>query len=293
MFTHSVVSYPDRGTHGDNKYRGNCTGYIVRDFVKTYMKHEKALFADPSIGGGTSQDVAQELGVRFKGTDLRDGFNLLTDSFGEFLGEEAQTIWWHPPYWDMIKYSGNQWGEANKWDLSQMGLNDFVESLEVALMNIHDATEKGGHYGILMGNLRRKGQYFNLSSLVERVAPAPLVDEIIKTQHNCVSDGRSYARNIVRIAHEKLLVFRRGNAGSLQFLMVAHNRAGSLIGTTWRAAIRRTMQGKTMSLAQLYEALKSYATTRENSHWQAQIRKIVQDDRYFVRVSKGVYKLAT
>ncbi|MCV5961509.1 DNA adenine modification methylase, partial [Escherichia coli] len=78
---------------------------------------------------------------------------------------------------DMIQYSGKQWGEPNKWDMSRMNLPEFVEALELAVMNIHDACERGGHYGILMGNLRRDGDYFNLSSLVERIAPGKLVDE--------------------------------------------------------------------------------------------------------------------
>src|SRR5690606_7320833 len=123
------------------------------------------------------------------------GFNLLRDDFGSFLGEQAHLIWWHPPYWNMIEYSGNQWGEkgsANKWDMSRMDLPEFVEALELAVMNIHDACETQGRYGILMGNLRSKGDYYNLSSLVERIAPGKLVDEIIKIQHNCVSDSRSY-----------------------------------------------------------------------------------------------------
>jgi len=64
-----------------------------------------------------------------------------------------------------------------------MNLQDFTEALELALMNIHDAVERGGVYGILMGNMRRKGEYYNLSSLVERVAPGKLIDEIIKVQH--------------------------------------------------------------------------------------------------------------
>jgi len=70
MFQSSVCSYPMRGYYGDYKYRGNCTGLIVKDFIQSYMKNPNGLVADPSIGGGTSRDVAEELGVRFKGTDL-------------------------------------------------------------------------------------------------------------------------------------------------------------------------------------------------------------------------------
>lgn len=174
MFKSSVCSYENRGPYGNNKYRGNCSGFIVKDFIESYMRKPNGLVADPSVGGGSSIDVANELGVRFKGTDLHQGFNLLRDDFLSFLGEPAHLIWWHPPYWDMIQYSGKQWGEPNKWDMSRMNLPEFVEALELAVMNIHDACERGGHYGILMGNLRRDGDYFNLSSLVERIAPGKL-----------------------------------------------------------------------------------------------------------------------
>lgn len=151
--------------------RGNCSGHLVKDFIESYRKRPDGLFVDPSIGGGTSVDVARELGVRIFGTDLHMGFNLLLDDLKTAAGgEEAHLAFWHPP--SMIAYSGNQWGqEADKWDMSRMSLRDFTEALELAVMNIHDAVERG----VLMGNL---------SSLVERIAPGTLVDEIIKHQHN-------------------------------------------------------------------------------------------------------------
>src|SRR5690606_12780660 len=93
MFTSSVCSYPERGPYGKSSYRGNCTGYIIKDFINTYLSRKDGLVADPSIGGGTSVDVAKELGIRFKGTDLHQGFNLLRDDFRDFLQEDANLIW--------------------------------------------------------------------------------------------------------------------------------------------------------------------------------------------------------
>lgn len=293
MFKTSVCSYPIRGHYGDARYRGNCTGLIVKDFIESYHSRPNGLVADPSIGGGTSADVARELGVRFKGTDLHQGFNLLRDDFLSFLGEEANLIWWHPPYWDMVQYSGSQWGQPDKWDMSRMPLPEFIEALELAIMNIHDACEAGGHYGILMGNLRRNGEYYNLSSLVERIAPGKLIDEIIKMQHNCTSDRTSYRGRVIRIAHEKLLVFRRHRSGgSLEFLIAVHCRASKMIGTTWRAAVRRVLQGKVLSLDKIYQAIEPYAKTRSNKHWQAKVRQVLQDERYFKRIDTGTYALA-
>ncbi len=293
MFKSSICSYPDRGPYGKSSYRGNCTGHIIRDFIESFMKRSDGLVADPSIGGGTSVDVAKELGVRFKGTDLHQGFNLLRDDFRDFLQEDAHLVWWHPPYANMIEYSGKQWGEPDKWDMSRLSIPDFVEALELAIMNIHDATEPGGHYGILMGNLRRQGEYYNLSSLVERVAPGKLVDELIKVQHNCVSDSRTYTNSFIRIAHEKLLVFRRSKVdGSLGFLVASQRRAANLVATTWRAAIRRVLQGKTLTLDDIYRAVEPYAKLRANNHWQAKVRQVLQDSRFFNRVQVGVYALA-
>jgi hypothetical protein len=249
--------------------------------------------ADPSIGGGTSVDVAKEMGLRFIGTDLHQGFNLLRDDLATFLNEQAHTLFWHPPYASMIGYSGSQWGDKpNKWDLSQMNLQDFVEALELAVMNIHDAVEPGGHYGILMGNLRKNKEYYNLSSLVERIAPGKLVDEIIKIQHNCVSDNRQYNGRLIRIAHEKLLVFKRNKATAIAFLATVHRRAESMVQITWKAAVRRVLQGKTLSLSEIYAAVEPYAASRNNQHWQAKVRQCLQDDRYFERINSGVYALA-
>lgn len=296
MFQSSVCSYPTRGDYGKSSYRGNCSGLIVKDFIQTYLSRSGGLVADPSVGGGTSSDVAEELGVRFKGTDLHEGFNLLRDDFGQYLGEEANLIWWHPPYWNMVEYSGSQWGlagEINKWDLSRLSLNDFVEALELSILNIHDACETRGHYAILMGNLRRQGEYYNLSGLVERLAPGQLVDEIIKTQHGCVSDRKAYAGKVVRIAHEKLLVFRRNNSASSLIILGSNNsRAVNLVSVTWKAAVRRVLQGKTLKLKQIYEAIAPYAQHRANNNWQAKVRQVVQDARYFERIEAGLYRLA-
>jgi len=253
------------------------------------------LLVDPSVGGGTSADVARDLGVRFFGTDLSQGFNLLTDDLAAAAGEQAALVFWHPPYGPMIAYSGNMYGtEANPWDLSRMSLKDFSEAMVVCAMNIHDAVEPGGHYAILMGNYRKDGRYYNLSGMVERIAPGVLVDEIIKVQHNCVSDRRTYAGSIVRIAHEKLLVFRKQSMGAVYFLARVLKQIEGMAAMTWNAAVRRIVQrGGTMALPDIYAAVKPYAETRDNPHWQAKVRQVLQNERYFERVQKGVYKLAT
>lgn len=224
---------------------------------------------------------------------MHQGFNLLRDDLSAFLGEPAHLIWWHPPYADMIQYSGSMYGEPNKWDMSRLSMPEFVEALELAIMNIHDACESGGHYGILMGNLRRKGEYYNLSSLVERLAPGKLVDEIIKVQHNCVSDRTNYGNSskLVRIAHEKLLVFKRQHTSSLALIPAADKRAANMLGVTWKTALRRVLLGKSLSLDGIYQEIAPYAKHRQDERWKAKVRHVLQDKRFFVHTSTGEYTL--
>jgi hypothetical protein len=141
--------------------------------------------------------------------------------------------------------------------------------------------------------MRSRGEYYNLSSLVERVAPGKLVDEVIKIQHNCVSDSRHYKGNLIRIAHEKLLIFRKLKA-SLFLLGTMERRAGAMVSITWRSAVRRVLQGgKTLHLKEINAAIEPFARTRQNQHWEAKVRQILQDQRYFTRIEQGVYTLAS
>ncbi len=300
MFKGSVISYPNRGQWGNSKYRGNCSGHVIKDFVETYHGANDSLFADPSVGGGTSRDVAESMGLRFKGLDLHNGYNLLTDSLATALGEQAKTIFWHPPYHDMIHYSDSadngMWGnEPHPGDLSrQASLSDFIEGCSVAFQNIYDALENGGHYGILIGNQRKKGKYYNLSSMLERFCPGELRDEIIKIQHNCVSDRRQYSSQIVRIEHEKLLVFKKiRQLYAFSYANWLENKIKKSHRITWRAAIRAAFIKKpVISLSELYQELAPFAKTKDNKHPEARIRAIVQDERYFTRVDRGTYSLA-
>lgn len=34
----SVISYVERGNYGNSLYRGNCSGYVIRDLIKQFYK---------------------------------------------------------------------------------------------------------------------------------------------------------------------------------------------------------------------------------------------------------------
>jgi hypothetical protein len=281
MFTSSIASYPDRGPYGNNKYRGNCTGHIVADLIDSYLP-VGGLFVDPAIGGGTSSDVAASKGVRFFGTDLHSGFNLLVDDLQTTVGEQANLIMFHPPYGSMISYSGNMWGVEHKHDMSRSSDEDFKAALKLALHNISDATLPGGHYAVLMGNQRRKGVYINWSSITEALAPDPLADEIIKLQHNVQSNSRTYSKPIVKILHEKLLVFEKSpNRNAVVSLeqyvsTLEHNLAQELLAT-----LRRVMQCSSWSESEILSLISNvYAQTSLNIDWQGLVQKLLTSHHF-------------
>ncbi len=287
-FASSVVSYPQRGKWGNARWRGNCSGHIIKDALGSYFnwKNPDALFVDPSEGSGTSGDVARELGVNYKGLDLHSGFNLLRDDLLESIGQPADMIFWHPPYHSMIEYSKNVWGDGTPHpdDLSNCeSISEFIEKSQLAMMNMYDALANEGRstYCILIGNMRKDGQFYDLAGMLQRVAPGKLRDIIIKQQHNCVSDSRRYGgASFARIAHESLLVFEKDRRilCAIDFACLVEKRLETAHKMTWRTALRRvTRPGEKVHLSDLYARLNVYAKKLgSNRNVEAKIRQLVR-----------------
>lgn len=302
-FASSVASYPNRGKWGDSRWRGNCSGHIIKDALGSYFdwSNPEALFVDPSEGSGTSGDVARELGVNYKGLDLHSGFNLLRDDLLESVGRPAEMIFWHPPYHSMIEYSKNVWGngQAHPDDLSNcQSVSEFIEKSQLALMNIYDALSHQGRatYCVLIGNMRKSGEFYDLTGMLQRVAPGKLRDIIIKQQHNCVSDSRRYGgASFARIAHETLLVFERDRRilCAIDFAFQVEQRLANAQRMTWRSALKRvTRPGEKVHLQDLYARLSGYAKrVATNQNFEAKIRQVVRRfEEDFTPLGKGVYE---
>ncbi|GAA4056891.1 hypothetical protein [Amphibacillus indicireducens] len=141
----SILSYPNRGPYGDASYRGNCSGYIIRDILNYYRP---TFFLECFAGSGSGYDVAKGLGYKNSiHLDLNErfgNFNLLTDQ----LPVGSDLVFSHPPYWNIVKYSGqnNVWGsEVHKGDLSHIeNYSDFIERLDIINRKIYDSIIEGG-----------------------------------------------------------------------------------------------------------------------------------------------------
>ncbi|EFK08822.1 conserved hypothetical protein [delta proteobacterium NaphS2] len=204
----SVVSYPQRGPWGDFRYRGNCSGHLVKDLILRF--NCKSVF-DPAEGGGTVRDVVDGINrylhkaVHYEGRDLKKGWDILT---GELPDRQFDLVWYHPPYWDVIRYSDDV------KDLSNCDtLADFESGLKDSVRRLYRIINPGGVLAVLIGDKRKGGKYYPLlRTLLMTQTMGELKAIIIKVQHHCRSDRNDYrSRNpfLIPIRHEYCLVFEK------------------------------------------------------------------------------------
>lgn len=203
----SVVSYPNRGPWGSPQYRGNCSGWLIKDLILRFGC--RSVF-DPAEGSGTARDVVSGInqflkkGVCYEGRDLARGWDVLTS---ELPGKQFDLVWYHPPYWDIVRYSGD--GR----DLSNCAtLEEFEAKLNRSAERLFSTVRRGGIFVVLIGDKRKSGSYYPLlRTLLLNPSIGQLKSIIIKVQHNCASDMKSYWNNpfLIPIRHEYCLVFQK------------------------------------------------------------------------------------
>ena len=205
----SVVSYPDRGPWGDHRYRGNCTGHLVKDLILRF--NCQSVF-DPAEGGKTVKDVIEGINrflkreIYYEGRDLKDGWDVLNSKLPE---EQFDLVWYHPPYWGIIKYSDDE-RDFNNCPT----LKDFEEKFNKSVERLSQAVKPGGILAVLIGDKRRDGKYYVLMrTLLTNKKIGTLKAIIIKIQHNCTSSyTKSYKSSnpfFIPIKHEYCLIFEK------------------------------------------------------------------------------------
>ena len=296
----SVVSYPTRGHWGDARWRGNTSGYIIKDLIEHYKPR---VFCDPAIGSGTSCGVIKEVnekgaGIEYYGLDLHSGFNLLRHNLADRIGGKRSCLtFFHPPYDSIIVYSGNQYPGAHRDDLSRCTDHwDYLTKTLVALRNIYDAQRPGGVYSVLIGDIKLDKKYYSIQSDLRQLAPGELEGYIIKIQHNCQSDSKQYSGKFTRIMHEYLISFRKPMRffGLLDECLKVSNRLKRLSQANWKATIWSALLalGGKSTLPALYDYIASTDPDKvaEKVHWRDAIRRELQT--HFTSVGRGVWALS-
>lgn len=207
----SVVSYPDRGPYGRAEFKGNTSGYLIKEIMETYEIN--GLVLDPMEGSGTTRDVCLELAAPYLGYDLKQGDNILSARTRMKVQREvaelggAQFIFWHPPYWNMVRYS------QKSEDFCSGLYIEWVRRMRNTLIFLADRLEPDGIIAVLLGDLRREGQTYFLTDdvftgVALRVAKLRPEVRVVKVQNNTRSAGVTDLP--VRLVHEYATILRKG-----------------------------------------------------------------------------------
>ena len=146
------------------------------------------------------------------GLDLHSGFNILKQRILDVVGRPSDLVLSHPPYHNIVVYSGNEQGRgAHPDDLSRCASKDeFLDKLTIALKNQRHATRAGGYYGAIIWDVRRNGVYSSYQAdLIVRMPRKELLTVLIKEQHNVASNGTDYPSRLPRIMHEYVIIWVR------------------------------------------------------------------------------------
>lgn len=304
----SFMAYPERGIGGSNQWRGNCSPEVIAAVLryvldcKGYEGKDTSQFTllDPMSGSGTAKTAADRHHVRSLLYDLnpapavgKGNWNALKDD----VEDSADLIFFHPPYHDIIKYSGNMWGSPHPDDLSRCeNYQEFLEKLNFCIRKFFLALRKDGRLAVLVGDIRSNGHFYSMQHDLMRMGD--FESFLVKAQFNCASDNRRYKKPFIPVVTEYMLMLKKADALMIPFSCRQEGwfsvKDTDITALTWHHLIRMTMEnlGGTAVLSDLYELLKNHPKAAKNPHYQERIRATLYEHReQYLCVSRGCFRL--
>lgn len=292
----SIVSYPERGDGGNNRYRGNCSPKLIEDLIGFFRPKE---ICDYMCGSGTTKAAADKCGIESRMYDLHSGFDIMNNE----IPERPELIFWHPPYWDIVIFSDVMYKASDvqarygydpkKLDLSRItDWNRFVAAMNYAMMKQFTALRKGGRMAVLMGDIKKKGKLYSMLS--EIVKPGTLENIIIKAQHNCFSDTVRYSGSFIPILHEYVMIVKKDAPVLIPILTTKRIETDirDMPGATWRDVVAAVLENcpDAVTLSYLYEKIEPYKKAKGNQWWKEKIRQTLHlYTDFFEKKEKGLW----
>lgn len=288
----SIMSYPERGEWGDKNYRGNCSGWVIHDLLRNFKPKK---FLEIFAGSGTGRDVAVSLRMQNSvHLDLRPefgGWNALTDD----VPEGSDFMFLHPPYHDIIRYSGEMWGEPHPDDLSRCGnYDEFIAKLDKVTAKGYASIRRGGRMAVLIGDIRRNKKYYSIMKDMSWFGD--IEASIIKQQHDCFSSHWQYRGKFIPIVHEHLLIFRKNDIWVVPVSFTKRTERDLRKSTlpTWRDLVQSALEecGGEAELNKLYAIIEDTEKAARNPHWKEKIRQTLQLHPEFASRERGRWGVA-
>jgi len=286
----SILDYPERGEEGHWNYRGNFSPKLIEDLAGFF---KPIMIADPMGGSFTTRAVAERLGISCWSSDLSKGFDIRADEIPVL----ADLVVLHPPYWDIVRYSGTMWGkEPDPRDLSQVAdYPTFLTRLNEALYAAFQAVRPGGRLVVVVGDVKRKRILYPIQRDM-RWYGAPEY-HLIKTQHNTGSENRAYSGKFIPIMHEHVIVTRREDVwfmGARTGEITTFNLRSS-VKMTWMAIVLSALAelGGQAALGAIYGEVAKHTRAARAAEagvdWQAIVRQKLQIGAQ--QIKRGVWAL--
>ena len=293
----SIMNFPERGKWGKSNWRGNTSGYVIKEMIEHF---NPKLFVDACEGSGTSRDVCADMGIEYVGLDLYKGQDFTKDFILSQLPRPADICFTHPPYHSMIEYSGKVYGDAPlTGDTSRCSSpEEFISKSQVMLLNQREATRDNGIYATLIGDQRGgslgRGCFRSYQAdFISMMPKDELLSVTIKLQNNCLSDNRVYSGNFVPIMHEYLLIWKKQAKSLFAVSLDIASELQKRVAVTWRNAIRIVMMRlKEAKLSDIYAEVEKVAGNliANNPNYKAKIRQTLQ--KHFKNVERGIWAVA-
>jgi hypothetical protein len=205
----------------------------------------------------------------------------------------------HPPYFDLIHYSGRAWGdEPHPADLSAApSLDQFIRMANEAQYAAYSHVKQGGHVAILIGSLRRQGQLYPLHRMINLYGE--LVVDGVKVQFNTTGGRNLRTSKFPLLATEWVMVTKKPQAWIVpvqvanapkEFNMRRNERQ------TWRSIVLSALEasGGSASTEEIYNEIEPHsraqAAADAGTDWQAIVRRELQEGP-FRSISYGIWAL--